>query len=60
MHWAATLGREELARLLLENGADRDLLAGNGLAALDMAEGAGAHGIATLLEERGGKRSADH
>ena len=59
MHWAATLDREALARLLLENGADPNLLAGNGLTALDMAEGAQAAGIAMLLEERGGKRSAD-
>jgi ankyrin repeat protein len=59
MHWAATLDREALARLLLENGADPNLLAGNGLTALDMAEGAQAAGIATLLEGRGGKRSAD-
>jgi Ankyrin repeats (3 copies)/Ankyrin repeat len=59
LHWAATLNREGLARLLLENGADPNLLAGNGLTALEMAEGARASGIATLLEERGGKRSAD-
>ena len=31
LHWAAAMGHEEAARLLLENGADPNILAGNGL-----------------------------
>jgi ankyrin repeat protein len=73
LHWAAWLhiedvdgrhshdpaAREELVKLLLDNGADPNIVAGNGLTALDIADAAGAPGIAALLERRGGKRAAD-
>ncbi len=59
LHWAAALDREELAKLLIEKGADPNIVAGNGLTALDIAEQARAEGIAKLIEQRGGKRSAD-
>lgn len=58
LHWAAALNREEMANLLLEKGADPNILAGNGLTALDVAEQAQAEGIVMLIEQRGGKRSA--
>jgi ankyrin repeat protein len=47
-----------MANLLLEKGADPNILAGNGLTALDVAEQAQAEGIVMLIEQRGGKRSA--
>jgi ankyrin repeat protein len=59
LHWAAAQNREELAKLLLEKGADPNILAGNGLTALDVAEQARAEGIVKLIEQRGGKRAAD-
>jgi hypothetical protein len=59
LHWAAALNREEMAKLLLENGADPNILAGTGLTALDVAEQARAEEIAKLIEQRGGKRSAE-
>jgi len=46
-------------KLLLERGADPNIIAGNGLTALDVADAAGAAGIAALLEQHGGKRAAD-
>ena len=58
LHWAAAFNREELAALLLEKGADPNILAGNGLTALDVAVEQGAP-VATLLERHGGKRAAD-
>jgi Ankyrin repeats (3 copies) len=59
LHWAAALNREQLAKLLLEKGADPNILAGNGLTALDVAEQARAERIVKLIEQRGGKRSAE-
>jgi len=73
LHWAAwpyvedvrgrhahdPAAREELVQLLLEHGADPNLVAGNGSTALDIALTGGADGIATLLERHGGKRAAD-
>jgi ankyrin repeat protein len=59
LHWAARLNREELAKLLLENRADPNILSGTGQTALDLAEEAGAAGLAKRIEQHGGKRSAD-
>src|SRR5262245_10377114 len=73
LHWAAWLGiedidglhshdetrREELVRFLLQKGADPNIVAGNGLTALDMADACGATRIAALLEQHGGKRSTE-
>lgn len=73
LHWAAWLGienvdglhshdearREELVRFLLQKGADPNIVAGNGLTALDMAEACGATRIAALLEQHGGKRTRE-
>jgi ankyrin repeat protein len=59
LHWAAKLDRGELAKLLLEKGADPNILGGNGFTALDLAEQADAIEIAKLIEQHGGKRAAD-
>ncbi len=73
LHWAAWLSyedvdgthshhlssREALVRLLLENGADPNIVAGNGLTALDIAEYQHASSVATLLRQHGGKRAAE-
>jgi ankyrin repeat protein len=59
LHWAAALNREEMARLLLEKGADPNLVAGNGLTALDLAEARGAAALAAALAVRGGKRAGE-
>jgi ankyrin repeat protein len=73
LHWAAWLtyhdvdkehshdpsSREELVTLLLNKGADPNIVAGNGLTPLDVANAAGAARIAALLEQHGGKRAAD-
>ena len=73
LHWAAWLTyedvdgehahdparREELVTLLLENGADPNIVAGNGLTALDVAEACSASGVAALLERHGARRAAD-
>ena len=49
LHWAAAMGREDAARILLENGADPNVLAGNGITPLDVADANGAAGVAALL-----------
>jgi ankyrin repeat protein len=73
LHWAAWLtledvdgvhshdpsSREELVKLLLEKGADPNVVAGNGLTPLDVADAAKAAGIAALLERHGARRAAD-
>ncbi len=59
LHWAAALNREQLAKLLLEKGADPNILAGTGLTALDVALAAAAEGIVKLIEQRGGKRAEE-
>ncbi|HEY2374515.1 MAG TPA: ankyrin repeat domain-containing protein [Gemmatimonadaceae bacterium] len=48
-----------LVRLLLDHGADPNIIAGDGNAPLDVALGAGAANIAALIESRGGRRAAD-
>lgn len=73
LHWAAWRAREEvdgwhrrdpsagqrLAQLLIERGADPNVVAGNGLTALDIALAGGCAGVAILLERHGGKRAAE-
>ena len=59
LHWAAALNRAEAAKLLLENGADPNIVAGNGLTSLDMAVASRAAGIATLIATHGGKRAEE-
>jgi ankyrin repeat protein len=73
LHWAAWLRiedvdglhshdaarREDLVQLLLQKGADPNIVAGNGLTALDVADACGATGIAALLEQHGGKRTTE-
>jgi ankyrin repeat protein len=51
--------REELVRLLLDHGADPNLVAGDGYTALDVAVTAGAKRIVALIRARGGKRSSE-
>ena len=58
LHTAAAMGHEDAARLLLENGADANIVAGNGLTPLDVAEANDASGVAALLEQRGAARAA--
>ena len=59
LHWAASMNREEMAKLLLERGADPNILAGNGLTALDLADERGSTGVAKWVERHGGKRSSE-
>jgi ankyrin repeat protein len=73
LHWAAWVqyedvdgrhshdeaARVELVRLLLERGADPNIVAGNGMTALDLAHACGALAIASLLAQHGGKRAED-
>ena len=51
--------RLDIVRLLLDSGADPNIVAGDGNTALDVAKAAGAAQIAALIESRGGKRAAD-
>jgi ankyrin repeat protein len=51
--------RRQLVKLFLENGADPNIVAGNGYTALDIAEAYNTTGIATLLKRHGAKRAAD-
>jgi ankyrin repeat protein len=59
MHSHAEAKRKELVKLLLDRGADVNIVAGNGCTALDIAEAAKAPSIAKLLKEHGAKRAAD-
>jgi ankyrin repeat protein len=73
LHWAAwphyedingthshdAASREHLVSLLLQHGADPNVVAGNGLTALDVALAGGAAGIVALLERHGARRAAD-
>jgi ankyrin repeat protein len=51
--------RLELVRLLLDHGADPNIVAGDGYTALDVAHSAGARTIIELLVQRGAKRAVD-
>ena len=59
LHWAAALDRAAVAGLLLQRGAERDSLAGNGMTPLEIAESRRAEAVAALLRERGARRAAD-
>jgi ankyrin repeat protein len=50
---------EELLTLLLDHGADPNLIAGNGLTALDIAIAGKAEDLAAILQDRGGKRAGE-
>ena len=60
LHWAAAMGHEEAARILLDNGADPNVLSGDGRTPLDVADANDAVGVAALIEERGGGRAPAH
>lgn len=51
--------KEALVTLLLDNGADPNIIAGNGVSPLDMADACGATRIAALLEQHGAKRTTE-
>jgi ankyrin repeat protein len=73
LHWAAwtwvedvagthehdAMARETLVRLLLDYGADPNIVAGDGSTPLDIAIAARASGITALLERHGARRAAD-
>jgi hypothetical protein len=59
LHVAAFRRHQEIARLLLQHGADPNTLAGNGMTALDVADFCGATPIAALLEAHGGTRTRE-
>jgi phage FluMu protein gp41 len=58
LHWAAAMGKEGIASILLHAGADPNALAGNGATPLDIAEASGATAVAELIAARGGQRHA--
>jgi ankyrin repeat protein len=51
--------RESLAAMLLDYGADPNIVAGDGRTALDVAKAADAPSVAKLIESHGGKSSAE-
>ena len=59
LHCAAATNREDLVRLLLNSDANPNILAGNGMTPLDIAEVQHATGVATLITERGGRRATE-
>jgi ankyrin repeat protein len=59
MHSHDQAKRRELVQLLLDGGADVNIVAGNGCTALDIAEASKATAIVRLLREHGGKRAAE-
>jgi ankyrin repeat protein len=59
LYWAARLNHEEVAKILVDQGADPNILAGDGLTALDIALEKGASGIAKVIEQAGGKQSGE-
>jgi ankyrin repeat protein len=58
LHFAARLGRERAAALLLARGARPSVLAGDGRTALDHAEERGHDAVAALLRQHGGVRAS--
>jgi ankyrin repeat protein len=59
LHNAALMGHLEIVRLLLDRGAQPNIIAGDGRTALDIAEARGAAEMAALLRAQGGKRAVD-
>ena len=59
LHCAAFTNRADFATLLLDRGADPNLLAGNGWTALDLADLEGAAAVVAVLEQRDGKRTSE-
>lgn len=57
LHAAARRNLEGMAKILLENGADPNILAGNGFTPLDVADAQGASAVAALVERHGGART---
>ncbi|HEY9226487.1 MAG TPA: ankyrin repeat domain-containing protein, partial [Gemmatimonadaceae bacterium] len=51
--------RVKLVRLLLDHGADPNIVAGDGHTALDVATTAKAPNVVALIKDRGGKRSSE-
>jgi ankyrin repeat protein len=58
-HYWDEASRKELVRLLLDHGADPNIVAGDGYTALDVARTAQAPSIIALLEQRGAKSGKD-
>ena len=58
LHWAASMGHAGAAAILLDNGADVNIVAGNGMTPLDVADANGSSAVVAILEERGGTRTA--
>jgi ankyrin repeat protein len=58
-HYWDEASRQELVRLLLDHGADPNIVAGDGYTALDVARTAAAASIIDLLESRGAKSGQD-
>ena len=58
-HFWDEADREYLVRLLLDHGADPNIVAGDGYAPLDVARTAGAERIVKLLQERGAKSASE-
>jgi hypothetical protein len=59
LHCAAFSNHADLATLLLERGADPNLLAGNGWTPLDVADLEGAAAVVAVLEQHGGTRTSE-
>ena len=58
LHWAAGMGHAGAAALLLDNGADVNVVAGNGMTPLDVADANGSSEVVGLLVARGARRVA--
>jgi len=58
-HSFAEADKEYLVRLLLDHGADPNIVAGDGYAPLDVARTAGASHIVALLQDRGAKPASE-
>jgi ankyrin repeat protein len=59
LYWAASCKRPHLVQLLLQRGANPNLISGAGRTALDAAERKSADDIAALIRAHGGARAAD-